>query len=107
MDRVSAECKVNFFKKISKTFFNFNYIILLFSLSPSDHLIDSRGLFQAVRSYLHFSQLSAWLKSSRGENPNNLLFRVTIPGEAFATKFSLPPEQHFFPRAGERESYEI
>ena len=24
------------------------------------HTITSRGLFQAVRSYLHFSQLSAW-----------------------------------------------
>ena len=24
------------------------------------HIITSRGLFQAVRSYLHFSQLSAW-----------------------------------------------
>ena len=30
------------------------------------HLISSHGLFQAVRSYLHFSQLSAWYSSSRG-----------------------------------------
>ena len=29
------------------------------------HLITSHGLFQAVRSYLHFSQLSAWYSSSR------------------------------------------
>ena len=31
------------------------------SVSNCDqHAITSRGLFQAVRSYLHFSQLSAW-----------------------------------------------
>ncbi len=49
---------------------------------------------------MHFSQLSAWLKSSRGQSPKNVLFRITIPGEAFSSKFTVPPEHHYFPRAG-------
>ena len=53
-----------------------------------------------MRSYLHFSQLSAWLSSSRGERPKNVLFRITIPGEAFGSKFSKQPEEHIFPPAG-------
>ena len=57
-----------------------------------------------MRSYLHFSQLSAWLSSSRGEEPKNILFRITIPGETFASKFAqstsaAAPEEHFFPPA--------
>ena len=71
----------------------------------SAHYISAHGLFQAVRSYLHFSQLSAWFASSRGEQPKNVLFRITIPGETFASKFAAPaagkaaPEEHFFPAA--------
>ena len=68
-------------------------------LHSEEHLISSHGLFQAVRSYLHFSQLSAWYSSSRGQNPNNILYRITIPGEAFASKFSCRPEEHYFPSA--------
>lgn len=65
------------------------------------YYINSHSLFQAVRSYLHFSQLSAWLSSSRGEEPKNILFRITIPGETFASKFasSDKPEEHSFPSA--------
>lgn len=65
----------------------------------SQHLISSQGLFQAVRSYLHFSQLSAWYSSHRGQMPNNVLYRITIPGETFASKFTCKPEEHFFPSA--------
>jgi hypothetical protein len=73
----------------------------IFFRSPDDAFITHRGLFQAVRSYLHFSQLSAWYSSSKGEQPKNVLFRITIPGETFASKFvcSSPPEEHFFPAA--------
>lgn len=46
------------------------------------------GLLQAVRSYLHFSQLSAWYSKTTGSKPWNVLIRVTIPGQEFATKFS-------------------
>ena len=65
-----------------------------------------------MRSYLHFSQLSAWLSSSRGEEPKNILFRITIPGETFASKFAsspataaaagaagAAPQEHSFPPA--------
>lgn len=69
------------------------------NLQLCDYLITSHGLYQAVRSYLHFSQLSAWYSSSRGQEPNNVLYRITIPGEAFASKFSCKPEEHYFPSA--------
>lgn len=58
-----------------------------------------RGLFQAVRSQLHFSQLSAWWSSSKGTHPINVCYRVTLPGEAFASQFSRPPVHHVFPPA--------
>ncbi len=64
-------------------------------------VLSSRGLFQAVRSYLHFSQLCAWFSSSGGERPKNVLYRITIPGETFSSKFKSPPEEHSFPPAGE------
>lgn len=58
-----------------------------------------RGLFQAVRSQLHFSQLSAWWSSSKGTHPINVCYRVTLPGEAFASQFTRPPVHHIFPPA--------
>ena len=67
--------------------------------SQSSPIISSRSLFQAVRSYLHFSQLSAWYSKSGGIQPKNVLFRITIPGEAFSSKFTSVPEEHAFPRA--------
>ena len=69
------------------------------SCQSPESLISSHGLFQAVRSYLHFSQLSAWYSSSRGYQPSNVLYRITIPGEAFASKFSCQPQEHYFPSA--------
>jgi len=72
------------------------------------HLITSHGLFQAVRSYLHFSQLSAWYSSSRGADPRNVLYRITIPGEAFSSKFSCSqPEDHVFPAANVGKSSSV
>eukprot|EP00092_Neocalanus_flemingeri_P012089 GFUD01013033.1.p1 GENE.GFUD01013033.1~~GFUD01013033.1.p1 ORF type:complete len:1150 (+),score=174.33 GFUD01013033.1:469-3918(+) len=61
--------------------------------------MNSLSLLQAVRSYLHFSQLSAWYSTTGGKNPLNVLIRITIPGEEFASKFTRPPEKHFFPPA--------
>ena len=31
--------------------------------------------------------------------PNSVLYRITIPGETFASKFTCQPEQHYFPPA--------
>ena len=45
--------------------------------------MNSLSLLQAVRSYLHFSQLSAWYSTTGGASPWNILIRITIPGEEF------------------------
>ena len=37
--------------------------------------------------------------SFRGSAPSCILYRITIPGEAFASKFTCQPEQHYFPPA--------
>ena len=67
--------------------------------APSSGHMTGLSLLQAVRSYLHFSQLSAWYSKTGGSKPWNVLMRITIPGEEFASKFSRPPEQHYFPPA--------
>lgn len=67
---------------------------------PEVPQISVRGLFQAVRSQLHFSQLSAWWSSSKGGKPAHVSYRVTVPGEAFASQFQRPPVEHSFPVAG-------
>ena len=67
--------------------------------APSSGHMTGLSLLQAVRSYLHFSQLSAWYSKTGGSQPWNVLMRITIPGEEFASKFSRPPEQHYFPPA--------
>ena len=59
------------------------YNTLPAAVSPP-YQISSRSLLQAVRSYLHFSQLSAWYSKSGGAQPKNVLFRITIPDEAFS-----------------------
>ncbi|XP_026287167.2 uncharacterized protein LOC113212601 isoform X2 [Frankliniella occidentalis] len=59
----------------------------------------ARGLVQAVRSQLHFSQLSAWWSSSKGSRPSNISYRITVPGQVFASQFSRPPSEHTFPLA--------
>jgi hypothetical protein len=67
------------------------------SASPGPGITNGRSILHAVRSFLHFSQLSAWYAVSKGENPKNVMYRVTIPGENFASKFSQTPVDHDFP----------
>lgn len=67
---------------------------------PEMPQISVRGLFQAVRSQLHFSQLSAWWSCSKGSSPAHVNYRVTVPGEAFASQFQRQPVEHSFPVAG-------
>ena len=60
------------------------------------------ALLQAVRSFLHFSQLSAWYSKTGGRSPWNVLVRLTVPGAEFASKFGVVAEQtelHSFPAA--------
>jgi hypothetical protein len=62
-------------------------------------ITNGKSILHAVRSFLHFSQLSAWLALSKGESPKNIMYRVTIPGENFLSKFvqNQSPEYHEFP----------
>lgn len=39
------------------------------------------NLYQAVRSLLHFSQLTAWYMSHNGMKPSNVIYRVGVPGD--------------------------
>ncbi|XP_072020007.1 atos homolog protein A-like [Amphiura filiformis] len=57
----------------------------------------SNILLQAVRSFLHFSQLSAWLSSSHGKMYNNIVYRVCAPGDSYSTDFISKPDIHTFP----------
>ncbi|KAF0293635.1 Protein FAM214A [Amphibalanus amphitrite] len=62
--------------------------------------VGARALLQAVYSYLHFSQLSAWLSRSGGAVPSNVMYRITVPGDAFGTRFAGgTPQLHTFPTA--------
>jgi hypothetical protein len=65
--------------------------------SVAGNTTNGRSILHAVRSFLHFSQLSAWLALSKGESPKNIMYRVTIPGENFISKFIQSPEDHEFP----------
>ncbi|XP_042216714.1 uncharacterized protein LOC121862477 isoform X2 [Homarus americanus] len=57
------------------------------------------SLMAAVRSFLHFSQLSAWLSVSRGRRPPNVLCRLTVTSPVFCSKFTEEAEEHVFPIA--------
>ncbi|XP_070547219.1 atos homolog protein A-like isoform X2 [Ptychodera flava] len=56
-------------------------------------------LIQAVRSYLHFSQLSSWYSSTHGKEPAVVVCRVCAPGESLASSFEGPVDTHEFPKA--------
>ncbi|XP_033624306.1 uncharacterized protein LOC117287857 isoform X1 [Asterias rubens] len=73
------------------------WIVQLMPKRFADGHCHSQLLFQAVRSFLHFSQISAWLSSSQGRLPRNIVYRVCAPGESFSTSFTSPPEVHTFP----------
>lgn len=75
------------------------WTVAVFSSPRGSGQMNSLALMQAVRSYLHFSQLSAWYSKTSGASPRNVLIRITIPGEEFSSKFTRPPEEHFFPTA--------
>lgn len=40
------------------------------------------NVYQAVRSLLHFSQVTAWYMSTNGTKPANVIYRVVIPEDA-------------------------
>jgi len=55
-------------------------------------------VYQAVRSYLHFSQISSWLNQSRGLHPHNLAYSVyNLPSVQQLAKLPHDTDTHSFP----------
>lgn len=50
-------------------------------LRSGDRFIEEKTLLLAVRSFVFFSQLSAWLSVSHGAVPRNILYRYAWNGE--------------------------
>lgn len=50
-------------------------LFFLFIYRSGDRFIEEKTLLLAVRSYVFFSQLSAWLSASHGIVPRNILYR--------------------------------
>lgn len=64
---------------------------------PGETIVSPKNLFQALKSYLHFSQLSSWLSSSQGKRPSCIGYRVSPPAEFCTTTFNQDPQLHVFP----------
>ncbi|KAL7879226.1 hypothetical protein AOLI_G00102000 [Acnodon oligacanthus] len=62
-----------------------------------DRFIEEKTLLLAVRSYVFFSQLSAWLSASHGIVPRNILYRISAADEELIWNFSQTPSEHAFP----------
>ncbi|XP_056268353.1 atos homolog protein A isoform X2 [Pseudoliparis swirei] len=62
-----------------------------------DRSAEEKTLLLAVRSYVFFSQLSAWLSASHGIVPRNILYRISAADEDLVWQFSQPPSEHVFP----------
>ncbi|XP_076851432.1 atos homolog protein A [Brachyhypopomus gauderio] len=62
-----------------------------------DRFIEEKTLLLAVRSYVFFSQLSAWLSASHGIVPRNILYRISAADEGLMWGFSQTPCEHAFP----------
>lgn len=66
---------------------------------PDKAALSGWSLVAAVRSFLHFSQLSAWLSVSGGSRPPNIIYRLTVTSPVFCSKFEADSEEHTFPVA--------
>nr|XP_061820441.1 atos homolog protein A-like [Nerophis lumbriciformis] len=62
-----------------------------------DRFIEEKTLLLAVRSYVFFSQLSAWLSASHGIVPRNILYRISAADDDLVWQFSQTPSEHVFP----------
>ncbi|XP_028999580.1 atos homolog protein A [Betta splendens] len=62
-----------------------------------DRFIEEKTLLLAVRSYVFFSQLSAWLSASHGIVPRNILYRISAADDELVWHFSQTPSEHIFP----------
>ncbi|XP_075064121.1 atos homolog protein A [Mixophyes fleayi] len=62
-----------------------------------DRFIEEKTLLLAIRSYVFFSQLSAWLSVSHGVVPRNILYRVSAADGELQWSFTHSPTEHVFP----------
>ncbi|XP_008827998.1 protein FAM214A isoform X2 [Nannospalax galili] len=62
-----------------------------------DRFIEEKTLLLAVRSFVFFSQLSAWLSVSHGAIPRNILYRISAADVDLQWDFSQTPTEHVFP----------
>ncbi|XP_053995463.1 atos homolog protein A [Hylaeus anthracinus] len=75
--------------------------------SKSPETMNFYGLYQAVRSRLHFSQVAAWWSRSNGNEPNYIATRVVPYNEENLRKFRETPVEHTFPLAGNGDGNSI
>ncbi|XP_076765412.1 atos homolog atossa isoform X1 [Xylocopa sonorina] len=68
--------------------------------SKSPETMNFYGLYQAVRSRLHFSQVAAWWSRSNGADPSYIATRVVPHNDENLRKFRDTPVEHTFPLAG-------
>uniref|UniRef100_A0A8C1KT48 Atos homolog protein A n=1 Tax=Cyprinus carpio TaxID=7962 RepID=A0A8C1KT48_CYPCA len=62
-----------------------------------ERFVEEKTLLLALRSYVFFSQLSAWLSASHGLVPRNILYRISAADEELIWNFSQTPSEHAFP----------
>ncbi|XP_013365729.1 PREDICTED: protein FAM214A [Chinchilla lanigera] len=60
-------------------------------------LVEEKTLLLAVRSFVFFSQLSAWLSVSHGAVPRNILYRISAADADLQWRFPQTPVEHVFP----------
>ncbi|XP_076632113.1 atos homolog atossa isoform X2 [Colletes latitarsis] len=75
--------------------------------SKSPETMNFYGLYQAVRSRLHFSQVAAWWSRSNGAEPSYIATRVVPYNEENLMKFRETPVEHTFPLAGNGDGNSI
>ncbi|XP_048188105.1 protein FAM214A isoform X2 [Perognathus longimembris pacificus] len=62
-----------------------------------ERFVEEKTLLLAVRSFVFFSQLSAWLSVSHGAIPRNILYRISAADVDLQWNFSQSPIEHVFP----------
>lgn len=65
--------------------------------TDSTECVNVNMVLQAVRSYLHFSQLSAWWNATQGKFPHSVIHRITSLPSSSDSDFLEPPTTHTFP----------
>lgn len=62
-----------------------------------DRFIEEKTLLLAIRSFVFFSQLSAWLSVSHGAVPRNIIYRISAADGELQWNFTHSPTEHVFP----------